>query len=90
MLQRQNDADEDATAVTAVLTSPPQRDAESRKPATEMERSWSGRQPHSYMHASGLAHMMMQTCADLVDREGEGKGRSAVLVLVSHRKQVIQ
>lgn len=88
MLQRRNDADEDATAVTAVLASPPQRDAERRERAAEMERSWSGRQPHSYMHASGLAHMMVQTCADLADKGGGGEGK--VSSPGSHRKQVIQ
>lgn len=67
-----------------VLTAPaalrvlPHRDVDHRTLAKEMGRRWSRIPPYSNMHASASAHMMVQTCADLADRGGEGKWRLAL------------
>lgn len=37
------------------------------------EGRWSSREPHSHIHASASAHMMVQTCVELADRGGRGR-----------------
>lgn len=51
------------------------------------ERWWSSREPHSHIHASASAHMMVQTCVELADRGGgDVKVRTAVVT----QQQIIQ
>lgn len=50
---------------------------------------WSSRQPHSHIHASASAHMMVQTCVDLAERE-RGGGDMKVSDAVLKQQEIVQ